>query len=299
MAESNKRLFGIVGHPLGHSLSPILHEFILNKIHVKACYHAFEIKKEELAATIQSMKTLGFTGFNVTIPYKENIVSFLDEIDEEASMIGAVNTVLIKDNKLYGTNTDGVGFIQALKNKNMDMNGKSAVLLGAGGAARAVAYSLVANGIKKLWLLNRTPVRAELLANGIVSNVGFSNISYDSLSDAYFEQAVESSQIVINATSLGMWPAVETTPICVENFSPGLIVVDLVYNPHETKFLKAAKSAGSKIIEGLDMLIYQGVEAMKIWTAMDIRVENFFDEIRSKLIQSLKHYGKRQNINCR
>ncbi|MFQ5822988.1 MAG: shikimate dehydrogenase [bacterium] len=292
MVEVKEKHFGIIGYPLGHSLSPILHEFLLNKIDMKGCYHDLEVTKEKLDAVIQSMKTLGFTGFNVTIPYKQIIVSYLDEIHEEAQWIGAVNTVLINNNKLYGYNTDGIGFIQALINRNIDINEKFALVLGAGGAARAVVYSLIRHGLKKLWVLNRTPNRAELLANEVCKGTGFQNIVVGKLSRNIQRNAVESLEILINTTPLGMWPAVEATPISLDIISPDLTVIDLVYNPAETKFLKAARSAGANTMGGLEMLIFQGVEAMNIWTSMRIPIENFFNELKSKLTQKLKDYGK-------
>jgi shikimate dehydrogenase len=272
MAKTNKKLFGIIGYPLSHSISPFLHENILEKIDLKGCYHAFEVKENKLEAAVQSMKTLGFSGFNVTIPYKHTIVPFLDEIHEEAQTIGAVNTVRIKNNELYGYNTDGLGFIRALRNKNVDINEKSAVILGAGGAARAVACSLIRNGIGKLRVFNRTLERAECLVREVRNRTQFEKIEFGRLSDQNVETAVEASELLVNTTSVGMWPEIEAVPFSVSKVTRNLTVIDLIYNPVETKFLKVAQIAGADIMGGLDMLIYQGVESMKIWTGLAIPV---------------------------
>lgn len=292
MSESQKKLFGIVGYPLLHSLSPALHEFIMKKIGVSGYYHIFEVNKEQLDSTIQRMKACEFIGFNVTIPHKQRIISYLDEITQEAEWMGAVNTVLIKPDKLYGHNTDGIGFIQALKNNNIEIHGKSAVVLGAGGAARAVAYSLMRRGLNKLWVLNRTRSHAELLVNQLSKRIGFSNTNFGRLDEETITKAIKSAELLINATSIGMWPDIEANPYSFHNVSSDLTVIDLVYNPIKTKFLKKANMAGIKTIDGLDMLIYQGVESMQLWSGATIPIELFFKELKLYLLKKLDEYGK-------
>lgn len=291
MSESQKKLFGIIGYPLGHSLSPTLHEYIMKKIGLEGSYHTFEVQENELDAAIQRLKSLGFTGFNVTIPHKQMIVSYLDEITQEAQWMGAVNTVLIKNEKLYGYNTDGIGFIHALINSNIEIKDKSVVVLGAGGVARAVVYSLICKRLKKLWVLNRTPYRAELLAKEASKRTGFSYINFGRLNEETITKAGQSADLLINATSVGMWPNIDATVFSFNSITPEFTVIDLVYNPIETKFLRKAHIAGAETIDGLDMLIFQGIGAMKIWSGMTITFETFFKELKLHLIRKLDEYG--------
>ncbi|MFQ5770135.1 MAG: shikimate dehydrogenase [bacterium] len=281
---------GLIGWPLGHSLSPFLHHYLLKESNQMGCYHAFEIKKEQLTEAVQGLQTLGFKGFNVTIPYKQLIMSHLDEISEEAQWIGAVNTVLIKNSKRYGFNTDGRAFNLALQNKQINPAGKTAIVLGAGGAARAVILSLVKNRIHKIEIFNRTLKRAEQLTEEISKTTNFKNLSIKKLQESKITRSLESVQLIINATALGMWPEIETAPYSFNSEFKHLTAIDLVYNPLETKFLKNAQAAGAKIVDGLDMFIFQGRESLNIWTENKMGFDFNLDEIRTYLIEKLKNY---------
>ena len=290
MPESDELLLGLIGYPLGHSLSPALHEFLMNAIRRRGRYELFETPNDRLGETIQALTSRGTAGFNVTIPHKQAVVPYLDEISEDAQLIGAVNTVSVRNNHLVGFNTDGIAFKRVLEMKKMDMSGKTAVVLGAGGAARAVTVYLIRGGVQNIYLLNRTAARAEQAANYFFKMTGYQNILTAPLNAKAISNVLNSAQLIINATSVGMWPHIDQLPYQFNFDASHLIAVDLVYNPLETRFLRSARSAGAAVVDGLDLFIFQGIEAMKIWTRGNFTKVDC-KKIRGTLIEKLKSYG--------
>ena len=292
MLDSQTKLFGILGNPLSHSLSPALHKYLLNEISQEGRYHSFEIKKHQLADTINGIKADGFLGFNVTIPYKQTIIPHLSKMDEEAHFIGAVNTVHIQGNKLFGFNTDGQGFISAIKKRNVQPEKFSAIVLGAGGAARAVIFNLIRCGVKKLFIFNRTLQRAKNLAKQVRETFHPITVGFGELDSKTICSAIETCQLLINATPLGMWPSISKAPYLFGQDGHGLVAIDLIYNPLQTKFLKSAQQAGAKTLDGLDMFIFQGAISLKIWLGLENNLEFDHEQLRNYLSKELKKYER-------
>ena len=264
MRDQQLRL-GLIGYPLGHSLSPALHEYFLRENGLSGCYHKFEVVEQDLPRALDGLKVLGFRGANVTIPYKRTVLPYLDTISETAQWMQAVNTLTITEGKLLGENTDLTGFALALKRNDVEIENKKAVVFGAGGAARAVIWTLVQGGIGAVELFNRTGTTAKCLADEVANSTGYNKVRVRKLARADVSSAVQECALVINATSLGMWPAVEQSPHSFATNAGHLTAIDLVYNPPRTRFLTSAKAAGAKTVGGLDMFIYQAFESLRLW----------------------------------
>ncbi|WP_346912431.1 shikimate dehydrogenase [Clostridium sp.] len=245
--------YGILGEKLGHSLSPRIHKIIFQAMEVEGAYKLFEIPKGNLEKFIDALKLLKIKGASVTIPYKEEIMKYLDEISPEAQRIGAVNTISLEDNKLYGYNTDYYGFGYMLKVHNVKIQDSVAVILGNGGATKAAMCYLLDNEVKNIYIVSRTPEKIK-------------GINHEKVQLISYEQLKEiQGDMIINATPVGMFPNEDDTPVndaIINNFQT---VVDIVYNPSETKFLSKGKGLGKKVVGGLSMLIGQGVKAQEIW----------------------------------
>lgn len=252
----------IIGNPLEHALSPVLQKSLLLSLHRRGGYEKVECDAETLSGVLRRFKREGYTGFNVTIPHKQRILEYLNDIDAEAEFIGAVNTVRLQENKLTGFNTDGLGFRASLETHEVATQGKTALVFGAGGAARAVCFHLLAAGIAHLHIANRTAERAYELIDDLRRHFPGKTVRF---AQASICDTVKASHIVVNTTSVGMWPNREKTPHAFEQRLDGKSVIDIVYNPVKTRFLREAEARGAAVIDGLDMLIFQGVEALKIW----------------------------------
>lgn len=258
------KLFALIGDPVEQSLSPAMHNAAFQTLGLKCAYIALRVPKPMLADAIASVRALGIAGLNVTIPHKIDIVGLLDELDKFASLVGAVNTVKNDGGKFIGFNTDGEGALRALQGKIGSVRGKEVVLLGAGGAARAIAFSLARAGAK-LTIANRTVPRARALASTIEQKLGI-NVEVTSLSRAELTKALKNACVLINATSVGMYPKTEKTLVRASMMHRGLVVFDIVYEPLQTKLLREARRAGGETIDGLGMLAHQGALAFEIWT---------------------------------
>lgn len=258
---------GIIGYPVEHSLSPAMQLSALNKAGLDYSYIAMPVVPENLTNAITGLKSLNFCGFNVTIPHKINIINCLDSIDENAKMIGAVNTVVNKNGKLLGYNTDSIGFISSLKNHGFSIDKKNAVLLGAGGAARAVIWGLISAGISTLCLGVRNVSKAEPLIHIFEK---FLTIEVFHWNDEQFQQKLKEADLLVNTTPLGMHPRVdEMPPVDWSLVLPQAFVYDLIYTPETTKFLQMAKANHNTTINGEGMLVEQGAAAFKLWTDVD------------------------------
>ncbi len=274
----------IIGDPVSHSKSPIIHSTVLTELGLDFEYRRVRVKKGELENYLDEAKTMGINGFSLTMPHKKDIIGFLDYIDEDAKAFDAVNTVKIEDGKLFGYNTDGQGFALAVKTQGFDFSGKNIVILGAGGAASTIALKSEMEGAKKITILNRTLSRAQTIAQFLSecdANADIFNI--DTISSV-----VNDCDLLINATPLGM-SGVDKD---YEDFSffnhlkDGTLVYDLIYNPEETNFLKEAKKRGFETLNGFDMLIYQGLWADRIFLEKDLD----FPYLKEKIKESLKNF---------
>ncbi|BAF59310.1 MAG: shikimate dehydrogenase [Pelotomaculum sp.] len=267
------RVCGIFGCPVEHSFSPAMQNAAFKAAGLDYVYVPFLVRPGHLQAAVEAVRALDMAGVNVTIPHKETVLSFLDEISEEARLTGAVNTIVNRTGRLFGDNTDGKGFLRSLKeNTGFTPAGKTALLIGAGGAARAVAVQLALAGLKKLFLANRSEGRARELAAFLAAQAGteVEVIPWPKgESEVLPGRAVTESDLVVQATSLGMYPRQqETVPLPFELFGPGKVACDLVYNPVETLFLQKAGQAGATAVDGLGMLLYQGALAFELWTGI-------------------------------
>lgn len=255
------KLFGLLGHPVGHSMSPAMHNDQFNQLGLSHYYQAFDVHPDRLGQAVNGIRALGISGFNVTIPHKVTIMEYLDEIDEEAKAIGAVNTVLNQHGKLVGFNTDGRGYVQSLQKVAGDALDKRILIIGAGGAAKGIYISLAVMGAKNIDLTNRTLEKAQEL-NRFCKHDLQSKVR--SIEEA--EKMLSHYDIIINTTSVGMSPYVEAVPLSLDHLKKGTIVSDIIYNPLETKWLSIAKHKGAIIHNGIGMFVAQGALAFEIWT---------------------------------
>lgn len=263
--DAKTSIYGIIGKPVTHSLSPAMHNAAFNKTGINAVYLAFETDSVEKVC--DAIRTLGIRGLSVTIPNKESIIGFLDSVDETAKAIGAVNTVKNEDKRLTGINTDWIGAITAIKSV-IEIKNKEVCVIGAGGSARAIVYGLVREGAK-VNIFNRTIERAQLLAKYF----GCSYSSLEALPKA-------TGDILINTTSIGMKPKEKQTPVLKKHLKNFSVVMDIVYSPLETVLLKDAKSLGIKTVSGLDMLLFQAVGQFEFWTGRKAPVETMKEALR-------------------
>jgi shikimate dehydrogenase len=232
---------------------------------------AFKVKPACVADAVNGMRALNIRGLNVTMPHKKTVMTNLDRIDLSAQIINSVNTVLNKENLLLGFNTDGVGAVKALRENGVELKGRKVLLLGAGGAARAIAYAM-AKEADELTVLNRTVKQAQVLTK-LLEKTANKRIVAGSLSYEDIQQNLRDSDILINATSVGMKPHPDETPVPPKLLRSNLSVMDIVYNPLETKLAKDAKAAGAKVVSGVEMLIFQGAASFEIWTGKSAPIE--------------------------
>jgi shikimate dehydrogenase len=265
------RVCGVIGDPIEHTLSPIMHNAAFNHLKLDYAFLAFKVKPAEVENAVNGMRALNILGLNVTMPHKKEVINYLDKIDQTAKFLNAVNTIHNKNGKLLGFNTDGIGALKALKENGVNPHGKRVLLLGSGGAARAIAYALVQEA-DELVVLNRTVEQAKELAS-LLERTFNKKVVGDSLSPKVIQDNLWDSDILVNATSVGMKPNANQSPVAPEWLKPDLAVMDIVYNPIETKLDKDAKAAGAKVISGVEMLIYQGAASFEIWTGHSAPVE--------------------------
>jgi shikimate dehydrogenase len=264
-----------------------MHNTALEQLGLPYRYEAEAVPPEDLAEAVRRFKSEGVAGLSVTIPHKESIMQLLDAVEEDAERLGAVNTVVLQGGLFLGTNTDGIGFIRSLKeDAGYDASGRFAVVLGAGGAARAVSAHLALEGASRVVIANRTLSRAEKLAKDLSRAVGRPCFQPLPLEGPDTESAVQSAQCLINTTSVGM-AGDPDLPIPAEWIGPHLMVCDIVYRPLLTPLLKAAQDQGASTLDGLGMLVYQGAEAFRRWTGQEMPI----DSVRSVLEAALAAEG--------
>ncbi len=272
-----KRVF-LLGHPVSHSVSPAMHNAAFRALGLNWEYEPLETSREKLREACHRLRTDNCAGANVTVPHKQAIMELLDGVSETARTIGAVNTITPRDGKLFGENTDAEGFVAALKENHINPRHARVVILGAGGAARAVAFALAAAGAREIILINRTASHATELADRVHARYPGLRLAIN------WREAIADANILINATSVGMWPNITDAPLPPEQVvSPHSVVVDLIYNPLQTRFLWDAKRAGAWTINGLGMLVHQGAASFKLWTGRDAPIQVMLDAARKEL----------------
>ena len=258
--KGSTNVVGLIGHPVEHSFSPPMHNAAFKKLNMDYVYTAFDVDSKNLENAIIGAKALDIKGFNVTIPHKIEVMNYLDEIDEVASLIGAVNTIDFKE--LKGYNTDGIGAIRAISEVTKIKN-KNVLIAGAGGASRAISFYIAKYNPHNLTILNRNVKKADELALDISNSGLMDGVNSDSIKNINLDDV----DILINTTPIGMHPNINDTPVALaRDMHEDMVVFDAVYNPNETSLLKEAIKANAKPVYGIKMLLYQGVESFNIWT---------------------------------
>ncbi len=277
--KGSTNIVGLIGHPVEHSFSPPMHNAAFEALDMDYAYVPFDVDPGNLESAIEGARSLNIKGFNVTIPHKVEVMKCLDELDEVASLIGAVNTIDFKD--LKGYNTDGIGAIKAIEEISSIKN-KDVVIAGAGGASRAISFYIAKYGAESLTILNRNVEKAESLASDVLDSGLIGEVKSDSISE--IGNCLAGSDILIDTTPLGMHPHIDDEPIAyAEDMHDDLVVFDAVYNPNETSLLKEAIKAGAKPVYGIKMLLYQGAESFRIWTGRDAPVDVMEDALKKTL----------------
>lgn len=287
--QSLTKIFAVFGDPIGHSLSPVMHNAAFRALGMDCAYHAFRVSRENLKSAILGAQAMGFGGLNLTIPLKEEALSIVSP-EPMASSIGAVNTVSFDAEKgPVGNNTDGIGAKRALLDAGVDVAKKNVVIIGAGGAARAIAFQFAHDGAN-VHIANRTEKRAVALAHDV--RVGLADTSTSQVTATAMitaggledmQKFMETCDILINSTSVGMHPNTDETPVPARFLRSDMVIFDIVYNPRQTRLLLDGAAIGATTVGGLMMLIHQGAEAFRIWTGVDPPVDVMVEAVEAEL----------------
>lgn len=280
--DSKTQLACLIGHPVAHSFSPYIHNFLADEYGVNLRYLSFDVAPDRVKEALDGIKALGIIGSNVTIPHKIEVMEYLDEIDKNAAIIGAVNTIKNDDGKLIGYNTDALGFVNSVLNEGHSLDGKHVMVLGAGGASRAIVVELAAHGVSKITICNNTIQKAEVIAEKVRSHFEKMEVIVKALDVK--EEDLAGVDFLINTTPLGMSSQKNLSPIDEKITPPqGLVVCDIVYTPNDTKLLKWAQSHELKIVRGIGMLINQAISSFEIWTGLKIDAyEKVYDLLKQE-----------------
>ena len=259
------KIFGVCGNPVKHSFSPQMHNFLFNKFKLNGIYLPFEIQKEKFKDFINGMRNItNIVGLNITIPFKNEAFEVADVLSDEAKVIGSINTLYFKGERIYGYNTDTYGFLKAIKINYPDFKfeGKNILLLGAGGVSKSILYSLIISNVRKIYIVNRTLKRAEKLCDYFSEKMYFNDIEVLPLDFNILKNINDKIDVIINSTSIGLK---KDDPLLIKLSGNIELVYDIIYNPPETKLLSEAKKLNINVLNGLDMLILQGVKSFEIW----------------------------------
>lgn len=280
--NSKRNKLGVMGHPIKHSLSAVMHNAVFRELGLDYTYKSFDVIKEHLEDFIDRCKE-DFLGLNVTIPHKVEVMKFLDEINSEAQLIGAVNTIKFENETAKGFNTDGIGCVKALQESNVSIKDKKILILGAGGAARAISFQLVLEGAD-VSISNRKQRRymAEDLSRDVKEKLD-RDVKIVDFSINKIEEELRQVDILINATPVGMFPNINEIIIPVDIIPRDVIVMDIVYNPVETRLLREAKMKGCKVVNGVGMFVHQGAESLRIWLGIKAPIELMRKTVLEKL----------------
>ena len=279
---------GIIGDPIEHSMSPVMHNAAFQALGLDYAYVPFKVKSLELRKAIEGIRGLNIRGVNVTVPHKIAVMQFLDRVEPLAEKIGAINTIVNDAGILTGYNTDAAGFLQVLHERSIELAGKRVLLLGAGGAAHSIGNVLAAEKVK-LIVLNRMQKIATLkdFARRLAQFYG-ADVKVEELTNENLKKAITDVDIMVNATSLGMSPDNDQTPVPAELLHANLTVFDIIYNPLPTRLLREAKAAGARTIDGLEMLVQQGAVSFEKWTGIKAPIDIMRKSVESILRQNEK-----------
>lgn len=260
-------LYGVIGDPIHHTRSPLMQNCAFQAAGINAVYAAFHVKPSQLGEAIAGLKAFGFGGLNVTIPHKVDVMAYLDELDEGARAIGAVNTIVNQEGRLIGYNTDGIGYVRSLKEEaEPNLTGKRIVVLGAGGASRGIVWALAQEHPSAILIANRTRDRAKALADSLRGSDAKGALPVEAIDWEDLREACLQADVVINTTSVGMSPHTDAVPVDSAWLRPDAVASDLIYNPLTTQFLQQSEKRGCRIHGGLGMFVYQGAYAFEYWT---------------------------------
>lgn len=271
MVTGTTTLVGIMGHPVAHSLSPVMHNAAFRALGLNWAYVPLPVKPPRLWAALEGLSALGFAGANVTVPHKESVMDLLDEVTAHAQAIGAVNTISLLDGRMVGDNTDFAGFLKDIEELGLHPDGARALILGSGGSARAVAYALAGAGAA-VTICSRNPGKGEPLAAELSDMYPEHPVQF--FPEDRVEKAGEVMDLIVNTTPVGMTPFVDASPWPHgAQFLPCKLVYDLVYNPPRTRFMEQAEACGVRSSNGLGMLVHQAAGSFRIWTGLDAPIE--------------------------
>ncbi|MBW2406213.1 MAG: shikimate dehydrogenase [Deltaproteobacteria bacterium] len=268
--NSDTILFAVLGDPVSHSLGPLMHNAAFSELGYNGAYLAFRVK--DIGKAVIAIKTLGIKGASITIPHKVTVMDFIDEVDDTAKKIGAVNTIINRQDVLTGYNSDGLGAVKALLERTT-IKDKNVAILGAGGAARAIGFAIISEG-GRVTVVNRTPAKGEKLAKDLGAD--FQPIS---------KLNTTACHILINTTPVGMFPGIDAMPVRKQDLDKTMVVMDIVYNPLKTRLLKTAESIGCLTIDGVSMFVYQGAFQFELWTGMKAPVEVMKKAVLNALVE--------------
>lgn len=267
------RTCGLIGNPVEHTLSPLLHNYLAEETGINMVYVPFHVETGRLEDAVKGAFALNLLGCNVTVPYKSEVIPYLTEVDELAARIGAVNTLVRQEKGFKGYNSDMPGLYRAMLSDGICLEGRTCVILGAGGVARAVAVMLLDKGAARVYMLNRTLTRAEAVAAEVNAMAGYEFVKALTLAD--YKSLPQGKFLVIQATNIGMHPNIEEVVISEEDFYEKVeIAYDLIFNPGNTLFMQLAANAGAKAYNGAKMLVYQGIVSFELWNNVHISDEN-------------------------
>ncbi len=284
---ANTELIGLIGFPIKQSFSPFIHNVAAELTGTKIIYLPFEVHSSNLKEAIKGMVALGLKGFNVTVPHKVKVVDYLNKLSEEATVIGSVNTVINELGKLTGYNTDVNGVLESLLPHKNQIAGSKVCVIGAGGSARAVIYTLVRNfKPKKIYLVNRTEQYAETLKQHFKSKMKYDSIVTKELQQPDIINLLNDCSLIVNCTSVGMTPSIDDSVLSnADAFVKDQVVFDIVYNPVKTKFLQLAESKNAVTVNGLNMLVHQAAKSFNLWTGNEFPIESVY---KSLLLYAVK-----------
>lgn len=269
---------GIIGYPIGYSMSSHMYNAAIHALGLDYTYVAMAVKPEDVKSVVIDFKTMKFRGFNVTIPHKIAIMKYLDELDQSAKVIGAVNTVVNDDGKMTGYNTDYIGFLAPLKSMEFSMHDNHALVLGAGGVARAVVWGLISEKVRTITVIGRNMEKLNALHNQFKE---YFEIEIMDWNDAQYAERCKTADIIVNTTPLGMYPKFDDCPLIDWSYvNKNALVYDLIYNPKRTKFLDLAEKNGNPILNGENMLVEQGAAAFKMWTAQEAPIQVMHEALK-------------------
>ncbi len=287
MINGKTKVCGVMANPVEHSLSPLMHNFYSEKTGVNQIYVPLKVQGDKVEDAVKGAYALNFTGLNVTVPHKQAVMPYLLDIDEDARVIGAVNTLVRTEGGYIGYNTDAAGLKRAMTGADVAIHNRSCILIGAGGASKAAAYVLAKEGAKVVYILNRSLDKAVMLADDINGRFGRQIMIPMALKD--YKNIPDGKYLAIQTTSVGMYPHIDEAPVEDGTFYKKIdVAVDIVYTPIETRFMQHVTSAGGRALGGLDMLIYQGIIAYELWNPEAVFTAEIVDEARELMIRELE-----------